>query len=39
MVAAVATDDPDMAEKTAQETMFVCSRPPGSRFSQTFSAR
>src|SRR3954469_15907948 len=39
MVAAVATEEPEIAENTAQETILVCSNPPGSRFSQTFSAR
>ena len=38
MVAAVATEEPEMAENTAQETMLVCSSPPGRRFSHTFSA-
>ena len=28
-----------MAENTAQETILVCSSPPGMRLSQTFSAR
>src|ERR1043166_9461351 len=39
MVAAVATDEPEIAENTPQAAMLVCSNPPGSRSSQTFSAR
>ena len=29
MVAAEATEDPDVAENSAQDAMLVCSRPPG----------
>ncbi len=39
IVAAVATLDPLIALNTAQEAMLVCSTPPGSRASQTLSAR
>ena len=39
MVAAVATEEPEMAENTAQDAMLVWSSPPGIRFNQTFSAR
>ena len=38
MVAAVATEEPEIAENRAQAAILVCSNPPGSRFSQTFSA-
>ena len=38
MVAAVATLDPEIAEKTAQEAMLVCRSPPGQRLSQTLRA-
>ncbi len=39
MVAAVATEDPEMAEKMPEAAMLVCRRPPGMRFSQMFSVR
>jgi hypothetical protein len=37
-VAAVATDEPEVAENSAQVPMLVCSRPPGRRPSHTASA-
>ena len=37
-VAAVATDDPDVAENSAQVAILVCNSPPGKRFSQTARA-
>ena len=33
IVAAVATDEPDTAENSAEAPMLVCSRPPGMRLS------
>ena len=39
MVAAVATDEPDTAANIAEAPMLVCSRPPGSGFSQSDSER
>jgi hypothetical protein len=39
MVAAVATEEPEIAENTPEAAMLVCSSPPGSRSSQTLSAR
>ena len=39
MVAAVATDEPAIAEKIAHETTLVWSRPPGQRPNQTLRAR
>ena len=39
MVAAVATEEPDTAENSAEEATLVCSRPPGSGFSQSDSER
>jgi hypothetical protein len=37
-VAAVATDDPEVAENIAQVAMLVCKSPPGRRPSHTASA-
>ena len=38
MVAAVATDEPDVAANSAQQPILVCSSPPGSLPSQADSA-
>ncbi len=38
IVAAVATDEPDVAANSAQQPMFVCSSPPGRRASHADSA-
>ena len=39
MVAAVATDEPETAEKIADAAILVCSNPPGSTFSQSARLR
>jgi hypothetical protein len=39
IVAAVATDEPETAENSAEAATFVCRRPPGSGLSQSVSER
>ena len=39
IVAAVATLEPEIAENTLQDMMFVCSNPPGTRWNHRLSER